>query len=131
MREPLHLLYRLAALAVVAMCFAIVWGPQPVRAAPAADVGLPSLAGGTCGILHAVPMPEVQSELYYWRCANGREHYFHVRKGWTAETQNADDKRAMRAELLKLQELARTDKTDAKMRDAKMRALTKVRGQTV
>lgn len=125
MRESMHLLGRLTALAILAMCFAIVWGPQPARAAAP---GLPTLAGGKCGVLHAVPMPRVGAELYYWRCPDGTETYFHVRKNWTSETQPAD-RAYWQAELAKLRMLAASDKTDAAFRSEKQRALALVRGQ--
>jgi hypothetical protein len=112
-----------AALAVSLSAFA--QDAPPPLAPP-----MPTIAGGDCGILKQVEMPKVGAQLLYWRCADGREVFFHVRKGWMPDTQSADDAAAVRAELIGLHSRSRADKVDTAMRDAVRKAVTKVRSQT-
>jgi hypothetical protein len=111
-----------AALAVSLSAFAQDAPPPP---APP----MPTIAGGDCGILKQVAMPKVGAQLLYWRCADGREVYFHVRKGWMAETQSADDPAAVRAELLGLHARSRADKVDGQLHLEVLKAVAKVRNQ--
>lgn len=114
-----------AALAV--SLSAVAAGDAPPPPAPP----MPTIAGGQCGSVKQVPMPIVSAQLLYWRCDDGREVYFHVRKGWMAETQDADKHDENRAELLGLHARARADKINQQMRDEVKRALTIARRQTV
>lgn len=114
-------------LAAAACMLATTAFAQPM---PAPALPLPAMAGGPCGIVKQVPMPIVDAQLLYWRCDDGREVYFHVRKGWMPETQDVTDPAAVRAELLGLHARSNADKVDTKMRDAVRKAVTKVRSQT-
>ena len=99
MRSPFELIGRLAALALLALCFVALFVPPPARAADR----WPALAGGSCGVVSHVPMPGTDAVLIYWRCPDGAEVSFHVRKAWLPETDTADGPKA--AYRLQLQAL--------------------------
>lgn len=120
-----NLLTLAAALAV--SLSAVAAGDAPPPSAPP----MPTIAGGDCGVLRQVAMPKISAQLLYWRCADGREVYFHVRKGWMPDTQSADDAAAVRAELTDLYRRSVADKIDTAMRDEVRKAVTKARSQVV
>jgi|SRR6188768_401722 len=127
MRSPFPLIGRLAALALLAMCMVILFVPPPARAADR----WPALAGGSCGVVSHVPMPGTDAVLIYWRCPDGAEVSFHVRKAWLPETDTADGpKAAYRLQLQALRARSAADKVDNKLRDAIMRARALVRTGT-
>lgn len=124
MRSHFPLIGRLAALALLALCFVALFVPPPARAADR----WPALAGGSCGVISHVPMPGTDAVLIYWRCPDGTEVSFHVRKAWLPETDTADGpKAAYRLQLQALRTRSAADKPDAKLRSAIMRARAAMR----
>jgi hypothetical protein len=115
---------RAALTLVLALATACVASADP-------SVPMPAIAGGSCGLLRELPMPTVNASLYYWRCADGREVFFHVRKGWTSGTQSADNPSALRAELIGLRARALAERVDQNMSNAISIALGQARAQTV
>jgi hypothetical protein len=79
--------------------------------------------------LKQVPMPKVGAQLLYWRCTDGREVYFHVRKGWMSETQDADDPTRFAPSCSGCTRARSADKVDAQMRREVLKAVAKVRNQ--
>lgn len=91
----------------------------------------PALAGGKCGVLSQAPMPGTDAELLYWKCPDGTEVSFHVRKAWLPPTDDASQPpAAYRAFLQSLRARSKAERMDNKLRDAIMRARTAVRNQS-
>lgn len=115
---------RAALTLIVALATASVASADP-------SLPMPTIAGGSCGILREIPMPSVSASLYYWRCEDGTEVFFHVRKGWTSGTQSADKPAELRAELIGLRARALAERVDQSMFNAIGIALGRARGETV